>query len=106
LTSKLLELRDALRSFGIVGYLLLNGSFISAKATPHDFDVLLVGPADIQVRKDVEPNLAEWLDAECAERRGYSLFYIPRDSPALALLSTFWDLSKEGVAKGFVEISL
>ena len=48
LTSKLLELHDTLRLLGVTGYLLLNGSYISTKPEPEDFDVLLVGPPDIQ----------------------------------------------------------
>ena len=107
LTKKLLELREQLRSRGIVGFLLLNGSYISEKPEPADFDVLLVGPPDIQVRKDSDPELALLLDAEHAEKvGGFSLFYFPRDSPALETLSTFWDLSKEGIAKGIIRVPL
>ena len=106
-TTKLLELRDALRELEVKGYLLLNGSYISAVTEPGDFDVLLVGPPDIQLKKDQQPDLALLLDAEHAEKvGGYSLFYIPSDSPALKLVSTFWDLSKEGVAKGVVQVQL
>ena len=107
LTNKLLELRDTLRLLGVTGYLLLNGSSISTKPEPEDFDVLLVGPLDIQAMKDVNPRLERLLDAEMAENvGGYSLFYLPSDSPALELLSTFWDLSKEGVAKGIIKVEL
>jgi hypothetical protein len=107
LTASLLELRDALLEFHITGSLLLDGSYVSAKAEPGDFDVLLIGPADIQVRKDTEPGLARLLDAEVAEKeRGYSLFFIPQDSPAREMLQTFWDISKEGVLKGVVEVTL
>jgi hypothetical protein len=57
--------------------------------------------------KDIDPRLARLLDAEMAEKvGGYSLFYIPIDSPALDLLSTFWDLSKEGMAKGIIKVEL
>ncbi len=107
LTAALLQLRDDLRALGITGTLLLNGSYISAKPEPGDFDVLLIGPDDIQVRKDTEPSLERLLDAEAAEKeRGYSLFYIPADSPALAMLRTVWDISKDGVGKGVVEVQL
>ena len=69
--------------------------------------MLLIGPADIQVRKDTEPDLARLLDAEMAEKeRGYSLFFIPQDSPALGLLRTFWDVSKEGIPKGVLEVKI
>lgn len=106
LTAKLSQLRDSLHAAGVPGTILLDGSYISEKPEPGDFDILLVGPADIQVRKDAEPNLATLLDANAAEERGYSLFFIPADSPARAMLSTLWDFSKEGVAKGVVELAL
>ncbi len=106
LTRRLLALRDALRARGIVGSLLLNGSYISSKPEPGDFDTLLIGPADIQIRKDADPELAALLDAQDAEAQGYSLFFLPADSPALALLSTLWDISKEGILKGVIEVNL
>lgn len=106
LTGKLLQLRDTLRAAGIPGTILLDGSYISEKPEPGDFDILLIGPADIQVRKDTEPNLAALLDANAAEERGYSVFFIPEDSPVRGLLTTLWDFSKEGVAKGIVEVVL
>jgi len=106
LTAKLSQLREVLCAAGVPGTILLDGSYISEKPEPGDFDILFVGPANIQVRKDAEPDLASLLDASTAEERGYSLFFIPEDSPARGMLSTLWDLSKEGVAKGVVELTL
>lgn len=106
LTDELRQLRDALRTCGVTGTLLLDGSYISVKTEPGDFDVLLIAPADIQVHKGADPSLADLLDARRAEERGYSLFYIPIDSPVLAQLRTLWDVSKEGVPKGVVEVEL
>ncbi len=107
LTQSLLDLRDQLHMLGVPGKLLLDGSYVSAKSEPGDFDVLLIGPDDIQVRKDADSSLARLLDAEVAEKvRGYSLFYIPANSPAAALLMTFWDMSKDGVTKGVIEVEI
>jgi hypothetical protein len=107
LTSKLLALRDGLRSAGVTGRMILDGSYVSAKSEPGDFDVLVVGPADLQVRKDTEPDVAALLDTEIAEKElGYSLFYMPLDSPILSLLSTLWDVSKQGIQKGVVEVEI
>jgi hypothetical protein len=87
--------------------LLLNGTYISGKAEPGDFDVLLIASPEIQALKDADPALARLLDAEHAEKvGGYSLFYIPNDSAALELLSSFWDLSREGIPKGCVQVPL
>lgn len=105
MTAALIQLREALAAHQMSGSLLLDGSYISIRVEPGDFDVLLIGPADVQMRKDIEPDLAHLLDAETAEKeRGYTLFFIPQDSPVLELLRTFWDVSKEGVPKGVVEV--
>lgn len=106
LTAELTHLRDALQATGITGTILLDGSYISEKPEPGDFDILLIGPADIQILKDMEPNLASLLNASDAEARGYSLFFTAETSPVRDLLSTLWDLSKEGIAKGVVELVL
>jgi hypothetical protein len=107
LTAQLLVLRDTLHELGVRGYLLLDGSYISAKLEPNDFDVLLVAPSDVQAMQEADPRLARLLDVEIAEQEGgYTLFYIPNDSPALALLSTLWDVSKDGVAKGVIRVEL
>ncbi len=87
--------------------MILDGSYISAKSEPGDFDVLLIGPSDIQLRKDIDPDLSLWLDAEIAEtERGYSLYYTPVNSPMIAFLYTMFDFSKENIPKGIVEVSL
>ena len=106
LTAKLLQLRHSLQATGVSGTILLDGSFISGKTEPGDFDILLIGPADLQVRKDTEPNLASLLDTSAAEAQGYSLFFVTKDSPLRELISTVWDFSKEGIAKGIVELAL
>ncbi len=107
LTAQLIELRDGFRRLGVVGCLLLDGSYVSAKPIPGDFDVLLVGPCNIQAMKEMSPELSQLLDAERAEKElGYSLFYIPSNSPALELLSTLWNLTKDGIEKGVIEVQL
>ena len=106
LTRRLIDLRDVLRSHGVIGMLLLDGSYISDKLEPSDFDVLLIGPSNIQVIKDQDASLSRLLDAQGSEQRGYSLFYIPDDSNALPLLRTLWDISREGVTKGVIEVEI
>jgi hypothetical protein len=98
---------DAVRACGINGVLLLNGSYVSAREEPGDFDLLLVGPPDIQEKKDADPVLWGLLDPEEVERQYHcTLFYIANDSAALGKILTLWDLSKEAVAKGSVEVKL
>ncbi|MBC7807051.1 MAG: hypothetical protein H7145_12980 [Akkermansiaceae bacterium] len=87
LTASLIQFRDALRGFGVSGTLVIDGSYISSKPDPKDFDVLLIGDSNLQERKDRKPLLGDLLDAEKAEKEhGYSLFYTTLDSPVLPVL--------------------
>jgi hypothetical protein len=107
LTEKLFALRDSLRSCGVTGSMLLNGTYVSAREEPRDFDVLLVAPDNIQAMKEADPRLGVLLDAEHAEKvGGYSLFYVPRSSPDIGMVTTFWNITSEGIAKGSVEVEL
>lgn len=106
LTVTLLALRDNLRKHDVSGIMVVDGSYISAKEAPGDFDVVLIAPSNIQERKDREPSLATLLDAEHAEQAGYSLFYVQDDSPSLTLLRTMFDQARSGVFKGVVEVTL
>jgi hypothetical protein len=107
LTAKLLAWRDAVRACGVIAVLLLNGSYVSAKEEPGDFDVLLIGPPDIQGKKDANPVLSALLDTEEVERRyDCSLFYVPSDSAYLVDIITLWDVTEDKVAKGSIEVKL
>ena len=39
-------------------------------------------------------------------QEGYSIFYVPENSPVIEMLLPMWDKSKEGVVKGVVEVEL
>lgn len=109
LVRKLLALRDGLLSFGVTGYFLLDGGFISAKEVPKDFDVLLVAPSDVEALKNINSGLTRLLDAEIAEKEhGYSLFYSPENSPAIDIISGMWDETKQvpKVRKGVIRVEI
>ncbi len=105
-TAKLLEFRDELRAANITGYPVLNGSYISDKLEPHDFDVLLVADPESLSRIEESPQAAQLLDAENAEAHGFSLLFVPSNSSVLPLIETIWDISKQGVPKGVLEATL
>lgn len=107
LTQKLLAFRDELRAEDIGGYFVLDGSYISNKMAPHDFDVLLVAAPGTQALKDNSPRVGRLLDAEYAEKeRGFSLLFIEETSAMVSLIKTVWDVSKQGVTKGVVEVTI
>ena len=85
----------------------MDGSFISSKQNPNDFDVLLLLQPDIQELKDADSRLSQLLDTEMSENQeGYSVFYAPINSSVIAFLLPMWDISKEGVVKGVVEVEI
>lgn len=104
LTDSLLQFRDALREYSVSGTLIIDGSYVSGKESPGDFDVLLISQSHLQERKDKEPSLSDLLDAERTEKElGFSLFYTTDNSPVLPMLRGMWSVSKQLVSKGVVE---
>lgn len=107
LTKKLLSWKDSLVTEGITGVVLLNGSYISGKENPSDFDVALMAQPDIQALKDVNPKVKQLLDSEYCERElGFSMFFFPSNSGTLDLLRGMWDQAKDGTLKGVLEVPL
>jgi hypothetical protein len=107
LTMKLLSWRESLRAEGIRGVVLLNGSYISGKENPSDFDVALMAEPDIQALKDMNPKLKQLLDSEyCEKALGFSMFYFPSNSQALDLLRGMWDEASDRTLKGVLEVPL
>jgi hypothetical protein len=107
LTDRLLSWKDALVAAGVQGLVLLNGSYVSGKENPSDFDIALMAQPDIQALKDMNPTLRELLDSEHCERElGFSVFFFPNNSPMLDLLRSMWDQAKDGTPKGVLEVSL
>ena len=105
LTTKLLELYQAPQAAYVSGTILLDVNCISKKTEPEDFDVPIVGPTDLQTRKDTEPNLTSLSDAASAETQRYSLFFVTEASPMRKVVSGIWDFSKEGIVKGAAELA-
>jgi hypothetical protein len=103
----LVEYRNALRLHGVTGRLLLDGSYVSARPEPGDFDVLLIAPPEIQALKALDPGVSRLLSHQyCQQECGFTVFYAPEDSRVIGTLCTMWDRAKDGVQKGSVEVTL
>ena len=109
-TRGLLNWRDEVKAKGLSGWLLLDGSFISAKEDPDDFDALLV--IDEEARKILENDIEarSLLNYSECKNRGFDLLYYfaatVRDYPDLAGLD-LWDRDKRtGELKGVLEVGL
>lgn len=105
-TARLLWLRDRLRAVGVSGQLLVDGSYISSAAEPHDVDVLLIADRHIESLKQVNFELVALLNPQRAERLGYSILYCPNDSPVLETVMSVWDTTDRGEPKGSVLVQL
>jgi hypothetical protein len=107
----LLQWRDALRSKGMHGYLVLNGSFISQKKSPADFDCMFIydEPTEQLVKEDQEAQaLTDYL--RCKAEWQADIFAFPettvRNHPAFCRLDGF-DLHKlTRKPKGVVEVRI
>jgi hypothetical protein len=109
-TRGLFTWRDEVKAKGVSGWLLLDGSYVSAKEDPSDFDALLVID---EVAREILENDVEargLLDYSECKNRGFDLLYYfaatVRDYPSLVHLD-LWDRDKTtGVLKGVLEVEL
>lgn len=102
--------RDRARSHGLTGRLLLNGSFISTKPAPGDFDAIFVGAEGVEERLATNPEAQLLLNyLVCKELYGGDLLFFSeaacRKYPEFCRLDGF-DYSKNMTPKGLVELTV
>jgi hypothetical protein len=109
--ARLLAWRDLLRSKGIQGYLILDGSFISQKPEPGDFDTILVGNESVEVILAQDIDAALLVNYTYCKQQGWGdIFYLSEESirrfPELCRTDGF-DYDKiTRTPKGVVEVSI
>ncbi len=109
--SSLLQWRDAVRAKGMAGTLVLDGSFISRKEVPGDFDLVFSYDevTEESVREDSEARALT--DYQRCREMGFlgDIFALPASlqkfSPQFSGLNMF-DFDRQGIAKGVVEVIL
>ncbi len=107
----LLDWRDAARAKGLSGRIILNGSFISAKENPGDFDLLFLFDMATEnlVREDSEA--LELIDPlHCKRVYGGDVFAfsarMASDYPHFFPMDTFDRIKFTDVKKGVLEVEL
>lgn len=106
--SGLLDWKNKLLAKGISGFVVLDGSFVSAKANPGDFDVLIV--MDDQVRglleNDVEAQ--RLVEYSWCKKVGFDMlpFFASTISQNPGFLEVWDEDSRTGVKKGVLEVAL
>ncbi len=107
---QLISWRDALRAKGISGRLILNGSFISAKIAPNDFDALFIW--DVNAREIIENDSEAkgLIDYLACKQSGFDLLAFAEDVlaayPNWVPLDAFDRDKLTGVYKGVLEVRL
>ncbi len=109
--SSLLQWRDAVRDKGIAGLVILDGSFVSSKEAPGDFDLVFScdEATELLLRTDLEAR--KLTDYQACRRLGFlgDVFALPASlfifSPLLGGLDMF-DLDRQRKPKGVVEVLL
>ncbi len=109
--SGLLEWRDAVRAKGMGGRLILDGSFISKKAAPGDFDLFFLYDGDTEVLLKTDAEARALTDYQSCRAAGFQgdVFALPLSlreiSPLLGGTDMF-DSGRQGIPKGVVEVTL
>jgi hypothetical protein len=107
----LLRWRDRLRERGIGGRLILNGSFVSAKPDPGDFDTLLIGDDGAEQILAVDDDARQLIDyGYCKSNRWGDVFFFSaaavRRFPSLCRTDVFDFDKATWTPKGVVEVEL
>ena len=109
--SSLLRWRDAVRAKRLSGLVILDGSFISRKDAPGDFDLVFCYEEASEVILRTDPDARTLTDYQVCRSLGFlgDVFALPASlqslSPALGGLSMF-DFDRRGIPKGVVEVRL
>ena len=109
--ASLLAWRDAARASGLGGLMVLNGSFISTKEAPGDFDLFFLYDEASEARIAAEGQARDLTQYQACREAGYlgDVFALPaslaRVSPLLGGADMF-DTDRNGRAKGVVEVTL
>jgi hypothetical protein len=108
-TARLLRICDLVRATGKLQRLILFGSYVTAKPSPRDIDIVLVMQDTFRVENCVG-DVAALFDHQEADRRfGASIFWT---RPSLLILETLdefvarWQLKRDQTRRGIVELIL
>ena len=107
----LLAWRDAVRSEGLSGLVILDGSFVSAKPTPGDFDLVFLYHAEHEPVANTDDSVKALLDlTEGKARFGGDIFAFSGRTVGASILqkpNEMFDYVKfTGIQKGVLETNL
>lgn len=109
--SSLLKWREAARAKGMAGLVILNGSFISGKEAPGDFDLVFLYNEATEALVKTDAEARALTDMQSCHQAGFrgDIFALPLSlqklSPMLGGTDMF-DKDRQGTLKGVVEVTL
>lgn len=102
--------RDAARQVGLTGTLILNGSFISSRPDPGDFDTVFVYDEECEDILTNDPAARQLIDLKTCNANGDDVLAFARqnmiDYPQFYQIDCFDEDSRTGVVKGVLEVDL
>jgi hypothetical protein len=106
---KLLELVEQISGFSFVRHIILDGSFVTAHATPQDIDLMLVVDPEVLVRAEpLNPFEYNAISSRRLRKRyGFDVFVVPEGSSAYESYVRFFSRIKNGnprELKGLVRV--
>lgn len=107
----LLRWRDEARAAGLAGLIILNGSFVSRKEAPGDFDLVFFYDEASEKLIKSDNNVRMLIDMQACHKAGFrgDIFALPLSlqsiSPLLCGMDMF-DRDRQGQPKGVVEVLL
>lgn len=109
--ARLIEWRDRLQEHGLAGRLILNGSFVSARADPGDFDTIFILDEGLEDRLAQEEEARRLVDYTYCRERGWGDVFLfsasaLRKFPHLFPLDALDYDKRSGNPKGVVEVRL
>ena len=109
--SSLLKWRDAVRAKGMTGLVILDGSFISAKEAPGDFDLFFLYDEATEALARNDPEARALTDYQVCRALGFrgDVFALPASLQKLSPLlggPDMFDFDRQGTPKGVVEVMI
>ena len=107
---RLIQWRDELKEKGLTGKLILDGSFISNKPNPSDFDTIFVYDDSCEHILANDDQAKRLIDYSICSTKGFDVLIFARqntiDSPDWARLDAFDKDKRTGLPKGVLEVVL
>lgn len=105
LTKKLAEFVGELKSTGLVAWVGVDGSYVTSKPEPDDVDLVVVLRAEHDFSQELPPTDYNLVSKRKVRARfGFDVLVAPEDSPALREHLDFFQLTRDGVAKGILKV--